>query len=127
MIDEQVHHKFKVFVGALDADGTVGQLAKAVQAWAAQANVAPKSVGVEYVESAGKLLLTIGYRDDEPGYPVSLTSVPVGRLDNLDDAAIARLEQQMGQASGKLARVICHELYVTDKRELLMVFMTQAT
>ena len=125
MIDEQVHHKFKVFLGALDDDGTVGKLAGEVQAWAAQANVAPKSIGVEYVESADKLLLTIGYRDDEPGYPITLSSVKVGKLATLDAAELGRLEGQMEQASSKLARVICHELYVTGDHDLLMVFMTQ--
>jgi hypothetical protein len=32
----------------------------------------------------------------------------------------------MASAGGKLSNVICHELYVTDENDLLMVFMTRA-
>ena|SRR5688572_27091485 len=124
-VDEQVHHRFKVFAGALDAGGGLDALAAEVKAWAAGGAVAPKSIGVEYVEAAGKLLLSVGYRDDEPGYPVRLDSVSLGTLGALDAAALAGVETAMAEASRKFDRVICHELYVTGGQDVRMVFMVQ--
>jgi hypothetical protein len=122
----QVHNKFKVFSGTLGADRTMGGLAREVESWVRSAKVAPKSIGVEYVEAAGRLLLSIGYRDDEPGYAVALTTVEVGRIEALDAPGLAKVEQAMAAATAKLNDVICHELYVTGSNELLMVFMTRA-
>jgi hypothetical protein len=34
------------------------------------------------------------------------------------------LEQAMSEAAQKQTNIICHELYVTDDREFLMIFMT---
>ena len=123
--DAQVHHHFKVFAGTLDAGGGLDTLAGEVRSWAAGGKVAPKSIGVEYVESAGKLLLSVGYRADEPGYAVRLESVALGRLDALDGPALEAIEQKMAAASEQQGRVICHELYVTGSQELRMVFMTR--
>jgi hypothetical protein len=125
-VEGQVHGKFKVFSGTLGADRTMGALAGEAEAWVRSAKVAPKSIGVEYVEAAGRLLLSIGYRDDEPGYAVTLTTVEIGRIEGLDAGGLAKVEQAMASAGGKLSNVICHELYVTDKNDLLMVFMTRA-
>jgi hypothetical protein len=123
-IDEQVHGKFKMFAGELDSDGSIGHLAKEAAAWVRGAKVAPKSIGVEYLESEKRVILTVGYRDDEPGYDVKLTSVPIARIGKLDSGDIARLEREMEKACGKLSRIICHELFVTEKGDLSMVFMT---
>ena len=124
-IDEQVHHRFKVFAGALDEGGGLEALAAQVKEWAADGGVAPKSIGVEYVEAVRKLLLSVGYRDDEPGYPVRLDSVSLGALGPLDAGTLANVETAMADASRQFDRVICHELYVTGGQELRMVFMIQ--
>ena len=123
-IADQVHDKFKVFTGKLAGDGTLGNLAAEVESWVKSAKVAPKSIGVEFIESAGVLLLSVGYRDDEAGYPVKLSSVRVGKIESIDAAGLANVEKAMATASGKLSNVICHELYVTGSSELLMVFMS---
>lgn len=123
-IGEQVHGKFKVFTGKLAADGTLGGLSGEVEAWVRSAKVAPKSIGVEYLESAGKLVLSIGYRDDESPYAVKLQTVHVGKVGGLDAGSLTKLEQDMTKASAKLKSIICHELYVTASSDLHMVFMT---
>lgn len=122
-IADQVHAKFKVFTGQLAGDGTLGKLAADVESWVASAKVAPKSIGVEFLESAGVLILSVGYRDDEPAYQVKLTSVRVGTVASVDPAGLATIERSMADASSKLTNVICHELYVTADNTLLMVFM----
>src|SRR5262245_4264295 len=122
-IASQVHGKFKVFAGALDPDKSIGSLADDVAAFVREKKVAAKSIGIEYLESAGKLIVTLGYRDDEPAYPISLKCVSLGHVDTLA-GDFAALENAMMQASQKQKNIICHELYVTEDREFLMVFMT---
>lgn len=122
-IADQVHAKFKVFTGALEKDGTLGTLAGQVERWVAAERVAPKSIGVEFLESAGVLILSVGYRDDEPPYPVQLTSTRIGSVESVDPAALEKIEKAMANASSTLKNVICHELYVTADNTLLMVFM----
>lgn len=122
-IAQQVHGKFKVFVGQPDAKGLIDELASKVSAWVRTAKVAPKSIGVEYLESAKQVVLTIGYRDDEPSYDVQLRLVPMGRIETLDDKGVARLERTLTEATAKIPNIICHELYVTETNDFHMVFM----
>lgn len=125
-IHDQVHNHFKVFAGTYDAQGGLGGLDAAVPAWVAESGAAAKSVGVEYLESAKRLVLTVGYRTDEPGYAIALKTVNVGRVESLDAAGLASLEGRMTQAAAGIANIICHELFVTETHEVLMVFMTHA-
>ena len=122
-IQEQVHNKFKIFTGALQPDGSIGPLADDISRYVSESKIAPKSIGVEYLESARRLIVSLGYRDDEAGYPVSLHSVSLGKV-NTSGADFNALEQKMAQASASLPNIICHELYITDEQEMLMVFMT---
>jgi hypothetical protein len=123
MIKAQVHDKFKVFTGALAKDKTIGKLADEVAAFAKHSRAAAKSIGVEYVESAGLLLLTLGYRDDEEPYPIKLHSVPLGKIDAMA-GDFSKLEDAMAKASGKIRNIICHELYLAGDGDFVMVFMT---
>jgi hypothetical protein len=120
----QIHHRFKVFTSDAGADGGLASLAPEVERFVQERGVAAKSIGVEFLESARKLVLTLGYRDDEPGYAVRLTSRSVGKVDGLED--LSGLEARMGEAAGDLHGVLCHELFVTDEGEFVMVFMARA-
>jgi hypothetical protein len=120
----QVHGRFKAFAGTVEAGGSIAALAAGVEAFVRERGVAAKSIGVEYLESLGKLVLTLGYRDDEPAYPVTLHSRPCGRADDLSD--LSELERRMEDAAAGLSDVICHELFATDDGEFVMVFMTRA-
>ena len=123
MIAAQVHDKFKIFVGELAPDKGIGRLADEVAGFAQQAGIAAKSIGVEYIESAGRLLITLGYRDDAPGYPIRLHSVPLGKVDTMAKDFSA-LEAAMAEAANRYANIICHELYLTGEGDFVMVFMT---
>ncbi len=124
MIEKQVHNQFKLFSGKLGKNHELGALAGEVAAFARDHKVAAKSIGVEYVESAGQLVLTLGYRTDEPSYPIALHAVSIGKVDSFDAKTFPALEQKMAAAAAKLDKIICHELYITEDRELLMIFMT---
>ena len=122
-IAKQVHEKFKVFVGELAPDKTLGKLAAEVSAFASGNKVAAKSIGVEYLESRKKLIVTLGYRDDEAYYPIQLQAVLLGKIDALA-GNFAALEKAMAEAARKYPNVICHELYVTEDQDFILVLMT---
>lgn len=122
-IAEQVHGKFKVFAGPLHTDNTIGPLAEEVARFVQESGAAAKSIGVEYLESADRLIVTLGYRDDEEGYPVKLSSVSLGQIEALG-SDFTDLERRMAEASAGVRNIICHELYVTEDHDFMMIFMT---
>lgn len=124
-IEKQEHHHFKIFSGTLDKNDSLGRLADEVASFVAEQKVAAKSIGVEYLETTKRLIITLGYRTDEEFYPVRLTSVSLGKIEDLarrDD--FSQLEMAIREASKKVDRIICHELYITEEHEFLMVFMS---
>jgi hypothetical protein len=126
VIDHQVHTKFKLFTGALDKSGTIGALAGEVAAWAKTAKAAAKSIGIEFLERDHKVILSIGYRDDETPYGIRLESRKIATIGKLDASELGKLEKAMGDAAAHDKQVICHELYVTDANELFVVTMSHA-
>ncbi len=125
-IGQQVHTKFKLFAGTLDKGGGLATLAGEVATWAKGAKVAAKSIGIEFLEKDHKVILSIGYRDDEPGYGIALKSTKIGSIGKLDAADLGKLEKAMGDAAAHDKAVICHELYVTDTNELFVVTMSHS-
>ncbi len=125
-IVKQVHAQFKVFVGELAPDRSIGDLAAQVAAFASQTKVAAKSIGVEYLESLKRLVITLGYRNDEEFYPIQLHSAPLGKIQVLG-RDFSTLENAMAEAAEKYSNVICHELYVTEGQDFVLVLMTHET
>jgi hypothetical protein len=122
---QQDHDKFKLFSGKLEENGTLGALAEEVSAWAREAKVAPKSIGIEYVESEDQVIFSLGYRNDESPYGITLSSVSVGKL-GFSAGEFAALEKAMSEAAARQGSLICHELVVSKAGNLLMVFMSRA-
>ncbi|ABF42591.1 hypothetical protein Acid345_3590 [Candidatus Koribacter versatilis Ellin345] len=122
-IARQVHEKFKVFTGELDSDGTIGKLAGEVAAFVNASKIAPKSIGIVFLESSKHLLFTLGYRDDEESYPISLHCVHLGKVESKTHD-FQELEKKLNAVSSKHRNVICHELYVADGHSLNAVIMT---
>jgi hypothetical protein len=109
-VQAQVHSKFKIFVSPLKVFSyfeALPLLEAEVEAFTRNGTVAAKSLGVEYLEGRGQLVLSLGYRDDEPGYPVKITTCPLGKLD-IDPAS---LERAVVKAAASVANPICHELF----------------
>lgn len=113
MIQNQSHDKFKVYITQPGSDGLITPALQGfVRSFASEHAV--KSVGVEYIEAKGQLVLSLGYRDDQTGYPVSLHSVSIGKPETEADIAKA-----MSDAAGKVTGdVICH-----DKAEYVLVLL----
>jgi hypothetical protein len=123
----QQHSKFKLFVGHPTEGSPLGDVAQEVADFVQNAGVAAKSIGTEYLEAKKSLVVTLGYRDDEPTYPVRLHCIKLAGpsqpgLDNL-----AAIETQMAEAAKGLSGIICHELFITDDGRFYMVFMVQTS
>ncbi len=126
---KQIHNKFKIFTGALAADKTIGALADQITSFAAEHKIAAKSIGVEYLESAKKLIITLGYREagaDVETYGIKVNTVSLGKINGLESGDVSRLEAAMTDACEKIDNIICHELYITDDGDFLVVFMSRA-
>lgn len=126
-VETQVHENFKLFAGKLSASGDIRELADVVSTWVAQTKVAPKSIGIEFIEHTKTMLLSIGYRksSDEQPYTVELVSTKITRVQEVGAEDLVRIEQGLAAAAAKTKNVICHELYVTDQDELFMVTMAK--
>lgn len=119
---DQYHNKFKVFIpeAGLPYAEAMKQLSGQVADFTKDRKVAPKSVGIEYLESAQRLVLSLGYRDDETGYPVALASISLGKLTLAPEA----IEQKMSAAAETVKNVLCHEFFVTGDGEFVMVLLS---
>jgi hypothetical protein len=124
MIKNQVHSKFKVFIpeAGLSDEEAMRRLGSMVEGWARASKAAIKSVGIEYIDASKQVVLSLGYRDaeDEPGYPVKLTALPLGKLGYRPDEISAAMEK----AAAGVENVICHEFFVDDKGEFVMVLLS---
>jgi hypothetical protein len=123
-IAKQVHGKFKLFTGKLEGGKSITKLSEEVERFAAQTKAAPKSIGIEYLEHSKTLVLTLGYRDDESAYPVKLGTVSLGKSSKLEAADLAKLEAKLADEAAKVKNIICHELFITEDDEFIVVFMT---
>jgi hypothetical protein len=84
-IKHQSHSSFKIFVGTLGEDNSIDDISTQVETFVAENSVAAKSIGVEYLEAAARLVVTLGYRSDEPTYTVKLSAVSLGKADVFGD------------------------------------------
>jgi hypothetical protein len=123
-VHTQVHSKFKLFAGSLGPGGALGKLGTDIEEFAKKSKAASKSIGVEYLEHEKRVVISLGYRDDEASYPIKLVSVSLGKLESLEGDELARLEKKMTAAAAKVPGIICHELLVTEEREFVMVLLT---
>jgi len=120
----QVHAHFKVFAGKAQRKNPIAAVAKKAEEFVAREKVAPKSIGVEYLEASREVILTLGFRRDVKPYEISLVAVPLGKLTDTKKATLDQLAGSMDVAASKLKRVICHELIVTETGDFVMVVMT---
>jgi hypothetical protein len=121
----QAHNQFKVFIpkAGISYDAAMKENGDQVAAWSKTGEVHPKSVSIEYIESKKQLVLSVGYvraTAKEPGYSVYLQVVSIG---NHPELRADRLEDVMRQAAVGVPNVICHEFFVTDEGEFVMVFL----
>ncbi len=123
MIAGQVHDRFKVFMGPLALDRTLGPLADEVAAFAAREGVAAKSIGVEFLEGLGQVVVSLGYSTSEAPYPIRLHTTLLGKIDVFGKDFTA-LEAAMGAAAAEKNNIICHELYLTGSGDIFLVVMT---
>lgn len=118
----QTHDRFKMFATAYSNGAGLPPLLREIERWVSANKVAPKSIGIEYLEGSGQLIMSLGYRDDD-AYAIVLESSSMGKLDLA--AGFAKTEEAIASKVAKLEKIICHELFVTESGELNMIFMLQ--
>jgi hypothetical protein len=123
-IQSQIHNRFATFISTPGTDGLLDDSVHlAVESFAkGNSTLAIKSVGVEYLESKDRVVLTLGYVDGAQGYPVKLHCKSLGQLgEKLDPKEISAA---MEKAASTVPDVICHEFYVDKKGEFFAVFLS---
>jgi len=119
----QVHGKFKFFL----LDFKNGKLSKADQKavtdFANGAGVLVKSIGIEYIESEKRVLLSLGYEGRRNAERVGIAISKIGKL---DAKKLEKSETKMAQLAAKAGQVICHELFIDDKKQLFAIFLKRA-
>jgi hypothetical protein len=118
-VAHQVHDNFKSFVGS-----DIASISEAISLFVKSSGVAAKSIGIVHVNSANQLLFSLGYRDDEPGYPVALQSAPLGHIDTVHAGGLDSLDSALAAAADGIEGIICHELVVTSSGDFTAVFLT---
>jgi len=118
----QVHDKFKLFTGVLDDAGHIKDVAALVHEWAKKDKIAVKSVGAAV--AAGKLMLTIGYRDDEEPYEIELHSSKIGRVGELDKDEQQRFTRAIESGGINWPPVLGHTLYMTKQGDLYLIVLS---
>ena len=114
-ISHQVHDNFKSFVGS-----DIANISTAIASFAQSSGAAAKSIGIVHVNSANELLFSLGYRDDEPGYPVALKSRFLSAtLTPSMQAGWMPSMKRLPKAAEGIDGIICHELVVQMQRATL--------
>jgi hypothetical protein len=97
MIKGQYHENFKSFTGT-----DLSSLSKEASNFIKVGDFAAKSLAV--LANEGGYVVSIGYSNDQPGYPVFITEVGLEGATDIDVA--------INEASDAVAKeVICHSLY----------------
>jgi hypothetical protein len=116
----QTHSKFKVFITEPGSNGLINDdVPLAVSRFVDQHGVNAKSIGVEFVEGSGKVILSLGYAEGQGTAPVTVKTVGLGKL-GLDASAI---EAALEKSASLISNVICHEFYVDAKGDTVAVFL----
>jgi hypothetical protein len=117
-IQHQIHESFKVFAGS-----SLEDVSSQIKAFTSSGSIAAKSIGVEYLDGPHQLVVSLGYTENQPGYPVSLFSKPVGKLDLSSAESRSALENHLSEAAEAAGNVVCHEMFVTAGGDVTAVFM----
>lgn len=83
--------------------------------------VVPKSIGIEFLESSSKVIISVGHEiENGINSEHELTLVNLG---NLDVNNLEALESTMNQEASKLNGIICHEFFVSKENEVYSLFL----
>lgn len=119
------HNRFKLFTGEMKNDKHLGDLRSTIENYISSNNIAPKSIGIEYLEKQQRVIITLGYSIDEKGYGAKLELASLGKID-IDSNDFSSLERSIEKAASERNGIICHELFIDEDGEFYMIFMVKA-
>jgi len=118
----QEHTKFKLFSKQYSTEESISQLLNEIETWVKREKVAPKSIGVEFLEKSNAIVMSLGYRDDENcNIKLNKKLIKGFKL----DSDYQKIEEAMSEATKEYEHIICHELFITDTNDFHMIFMSQ--
>jgi hypothetical protein len=124
---KQAHNKFKVysvpFSGSFDA-----KTKKPILAFVNQEGVSAKSVGIEFLESSSRLVISIGYavqKKNTSKYDLTIKSVGKHDFSGEGFAELDKVSAAFEKTAGKLENIICHEFFITGSGEAFAIFLTE--
>lgn len=123
MSQTQVHYQFKIF--ELDfVDGKISSIDKKLfLSFLNHPKTLIKSVGVEFIESKSKILLSFGYSLRKNANKHDLIFKKVGTY--TDIIGLSDIEEKMGKEATKLNNVICHEFFVDNNLNVFAIFLVK--
>ena len=119
------HKLFKV-TSATFTNGKFTSEAKKSLATFLNSGITPKSVGVEFLESAAEgtpnVVISVGYAAKKSKNTFGLTVKKAGKLDLSN---VEATEKALNKAADTLETVLCHEFFVTNDSTVYAVFLTE--
>lgn len=122
--------KFKVFVQGQTEP--LSAVCERVEKFVAETPSAPKSIGIEFLESKGVNIITLGYDPNGTPTQINLDFKEVGNVlhamepgDGLSDKLdIAGIEFQMADFFSKFTTALCHKVSVHENGMMTMLVMS---
>lgn len=118
----QIHSKFKFFI----VDYTSGKLSaktkKEILDFTNSGKIAPKSIGVEFIESNSTLAISIGFQEKKNTGKYDISIKKIGKFTGVSD--VPAVEKNMEKIASKIEGIICHEFFTTSDSEMFSIFLT---
>jgi hypothetical protein len=117
----QIHNKFKFFVVEFDGKKLPAAVKKEIVKFANEGKVTPKSIGIEFLESESKLVISLGYAEKKHANKFDISIKKIGAFAGV--GSIESIEKSMEKVAGKVNGIVCHEFFVANG-EMQAIFLT---
>jgi len=102
-----MHSKFKTFTGK-----SIKKVVKQANEFLAEGEVTPNSIGVEYVDSLGTHVLSLGFTDEKAKNSHNVSVDRVLTFSKLGAGTRKRIDHAMGKLAEEKQGVICHDIVI---------------
>ena len=114
-----IHENFKAFALSFENGKFSTADKKQILKFTDQPEIFAHSVGAQYVNSTGKVVMTIGYTTKKKGKAKKYTLT----VKKLGQFQFGLLEAALTKTASKLEKIICHELIVTADDTAYAIFL----
>lgn len=112
--------RFKLFRGLL-TDGVIDPaLLEQIRNFANASDVSARSIGIEYLESSGEIIISFGFAVDIDPESVNFEFKKIG---NVNSSPLDVLENVLTTEAAAFNSLICHEFFVDKAGDMYAIFM----